>query len=173
MEIERKFLITKLPENLEQYSCHYLEQVYISTNPVIRVRKKQSIKPSESPESTHYILTVKSSGMMSRQEFEMELSEEEYENLLSKGESNTISKRRYEIPLENNLTLELDIFDGTFDGLVLGEIEFTSEEDAKKYNPSELMVKEVTFDSRFHNSTLSKMSQTEISDLIRWIHEQQ
>lgn len=172
MEIERKFLIKKLPENLEQYSCHHLEQVYLSTNPVIRVRKKQPVTPSMASDKTHYILTVKSSGLMTRQEFEMELNEEEYQNLLSKGESNTISKKRYEIPLENNLTLELDVFDRTFEGLILGEIEFAGEDDAKKYNPSDLMGKEVTFDSRFHNSTMSKMSQEEISDLIRWIHEE-
>ena len=41
MEIERKFLIKSLPDNLESYSCDTLIQAYISTEPVIRVRKKK------------------------------------------------------------------------------------------------------------------------------------
>ena len=40
MEIERKFLIKSLPDNLESYSCDTLIQAYISTEPVIRVRQK-------------------------------------------------------------------------------------------------------------------------------------
>ena len=42
MEIERKFLIKSLPDNLESYSCDTLIQAYISTEPVIRVRKKKT-----------------------------------------------------------------------------------------------------------------------------------
>ena len=40
MEIERKFLLNGLPENLESYTCLIMEQAYISTNPVIRIRQK-------------------------------------------------------------------------------------------------------------------------------------
>lgn len=43
MEIERKFLIKSLPDNLESYSCDTLIQAYISTEPVIRVRKKRRL----------------------------------------------------------------------------------------------------------------------------------
>ena len=39
MEIERKFLIDKLPENLDDYSFHIIEQAYLNTNPVVRVRR--------------------------------------------------------------------------------------------------------------------------------------
>ena len=40
MDIERKFTIKKLPENLEQYSCFFIEQAYLNTNPVIRIRRQ-------------------------------------------------------------------------------------------------------------------------------------
>ncbi len=42
MEIERKFLIEKeyLPKNLEQSAHNELEQAYIITDPVLRIRKK-------------------------------------------------------------------------------------------------------------------------------------
>lgn len=39
MEIERKFLISELPDNLNNYKCREIEQGYLCTNPVIRVRK--------------------------------------------------------------------------------------------------------------------------------------
>lgn len=165
MEIERKFLLNKLPDNLETYEKIDLEQAYISTEPVIRVRKKVSAK------SEKYILTVKSTGLMSRQEFELDMEEKAYNNLIHKADGNIISKSRYLIPLEKGLTLELDIFHGIFDGLVMGEIEFPDEETAKKYTPPEFISEEVTFDTRFHNSTMSSMSKEDISNLMLWIHK--
>ena len=165
MEIERKFLLNKIPDNLETYEKIDLEQAYISTEPVIRVRKKVSAK------SEKYILTVKSTGLMSRQEFELDMEEKAYNNLIHKADGNIISKSRYLIPLDKELTLELDVFHGIFDGLVMGEIEFPDEETAKKYTPPEFISEEVTFDTRFHNSTMSSMSKEDISNLMLWIHK--
>ncbi len=169
MEIERKYLVKDLPFNLDEYPCYAMEQAYIFTNPVIRVRRKSTITVSKDYVDT-YILTVKSSGMLSRQEFELELEKDAYDNLIKKAEGNIISKKRYLLPLDANLTLELDIFDGVFNGLVIGEIEFPDEETSKKYNPPEYLFREVTFDSRFHNSTLSSMSPDDISDLLVSLH---
>ena len=56
MEIERKFLIKSLPDDLNHYPCDTLTQAYISTEPVIRVRQK----------NTDYILTLKSAGLLAR-----------------------------------------------------------------------------------------------------------
>ena len=39
MEIERKFLVAQLPDNLDNYNCRYIEQGYLSTKPVVRVRR--------------------------------------------------------------------------------------------------------------------------------------
>ena len=38
MEIERKYLIRELPERLEQYPCRQIEQGYLNTDPVVRIR---------------------------------------------------------------------------------------------------------------------------------------
>ena len=40
MEIERKFTLKELPENLESYPCHLIEQAYLNISPVIRVRRE-------------------------------------------------------------------------------------------------------------------------------------
>ena len=70
MEIERKFLIKKeqLPTNLESYPHDELEQAYIITNPVIRIRKKNN----------SYILTYKGQGLMTREEVEFPLPQEAF-----------------------------------------------------------------------------------------------
>ena len=87
MEIERKFLIKSLPDNLESYSCDTLIQAYISTEPVIRVRQKNE----------DYILTLKSAGLLAREEIEMPLTEESFKHLLSKKDGISIKKKRYKI----------------------------------------------------------------------------
>lgn len=169
MEIERKFLLRKPVENLRKYKSIHIEQAYICTNPVIRIRSKRAIQSAEEK----YVLTVKSSGMLARQEFELPLDRNAYYNLQNKAEGNVISKTRYLIPLtdidscgDSSLTLELDIFDGLFDGLCMGEIEFADEESAKKYNPPEDLFREVTYDTNFHNSTMSAMSHEDIKKLL-------
>lgn len=52
MEIERKFLVAQLPDNLDNYNCRYIEQGYLSTKPVVRVRR----------DNDDYYLTYKGSG---------------------------------------------------------------------------------------------------------------
>lgn len=168
MEIERKFLLKTIPFNLMNYDCSLIEQAYISTSPVIRARKKRNL--SETPQKSSYILTIKSSGLLKREEYEILLTEDEYLSLLNKADGNIITKKRYVIPLENNLKLELDIFENAFDGLVMGEIEFPDEASANKYNPPEFFSREVTFDTHFHNSNMSSMSKSDILNLITLAH---
>ncbi|MDE6025229.1 MAG: CYTH domain-containing protein [Lachnospiraceae bacterium] len=165
MEIEKKYLINRLPDKLDDYVHHHIEQGYVCTHPVIRIRKKLTYK-SGSLIGQKLILTIKGDGMLSRREFELEIDDSSFDCLSQKVSGNIISKNRYEIPLENNLMLELDIFDGLFKGLIIGEIEFPDEEMAKKYNPPDYIGREVTFDERFHNSILSSMSESDISDLL-------
>lgn len=171
-EIERKYLLRNMPEHLDSYKHICIEQGYISTVPVIRIRKKIS----DAGES--YVLTIKSSGMLSRQEYEMDITADEYGKLKNKVEGNIITKTRYIIPLSGlNLenaswspVLELDVFQGAFDGLVMGEVEFPDEKTAASFGAAEffskIFSKEVTFDKRFHNSTMSRMSQSDIRSFI-------
>lgn len=158
MEIERKFLINKenLPKNLEQYPHHELEQAYIITEPVLRIRKKDD----------EYIFTYKGQGLMKREEIEFMLTKEAYEKLRCKCEGNIISKVRYEIPAKNHLIIELDAFHGDFEGLYLAEVEFTNEQDALSYIPPKWFGEEVTQINTFHNSTLSKMEKDAIQQLM-------
>ncbi|SEW35062.1 CYTH domain-containing protein [[Clostridium] fimetarium] len=146
MEIERKFLITKLPENLSIYKCRNIEQGYLSTNPVVRVRK----------DNEDYFLTYKGSGKMVREEYNLPLTKESYYHLIQKADGNIITKKRYEIPTHDNLIIELDLFEGLFQGITLAEVEFESEEQANSYTPPEWFGLDVTYSSEYHNSNMSK-----------------
>ena len=146
MEIERKYLVSEVPANLKDYHCRVIEQGYLSTHPVIRVRK----------DNDSYYLTYKGSGMMAREEYNLPLTAESYEHLLAKADGNIITKRRYEIPDGTGKTIELDLFEGVFSGLTLAEVEFESIEEANAYIPPSWFTKDVTMDASYHNSNMSK-----------------
>lgn len=146
MEIERKFLVHTIPDRLDEYDKRYIEQGYLSTNPVVRVRR----------DNEDYYLTYKSGGLMVREEYNLPLNASSYAHLLKKVDGNIITKTRYEIPAEGNLVIELDLFDGVFQGLVLAEVEFSDIEAANAYQPPDWFGEEVTYSKDYHNSTLSK-----------------
>jgi len=161
-EIERKFLIKTLPENLESFPHFELEQGYLETAPVVRIRRKDD----------DYILTYKSQGLMKRQEVELPLTKNSFERLLKKCDGLIISKTRYTIP-DNRYTIELDVFHGALNGFVMAEVEFSSEEEAELYTAPSWFGKEVTAISEFHNSRLSRMNSQEcekfLSDLSNFM----
>ena len=64
MEIERKFLLKELPENLDTYPVRHLEQGYLCTAPVVRIRR----------DNDKYELTYKGKGCMVREEHNLPLT---------------------------------------------------------------------------------------------------
>ena len=93
---------------------------------------------------------------MTREEYNLPLTQEAYEHLRPKADGIVISKTRYLIPEKDGLTIELDIFHKDYDGLFLAEVEFCSEEQANAYVPPAWFGEDVTYSSEYHNSTLSK-----------------
>lgn len=146
MEIERKYLIRELPENLEQYPCKHIEQGYLNTKPVVRIRRSND----------KYTLTYKGEGLMVREEYNLPLDADSFMHLREKVDGILIMKRRYLIPFAGKYTIELDIFEGELAPLQLAEVEFTSEEDANAFIPPAWFGEDVTFSAKYHNSTLSQ-----------------
>lgn len=161
MEIERKFTLKRLPEQLDSYPSHHIEQAYLCTNPVVRIRKQDE----------KYILTYKGSGMLAREEYNLPLTETAYYHLREKADGNIISKRRYMIPLPNpgfregypvpptdyRLTIELDVFDPPFAPLIMAEVEFGSKAAADAFLPPDWFDQDVTYQKEYHNSYMSSM----------------
>lgn len=146
MEIERKYLIKFLPEHLEEYPVRVIEQGYLCTSPVVRIRR----------DNDRYELTYKSKGLMSREEYNLPLDKASYEHLKSKIDGRLIAKKRYMIPLTDTLTIELDIFEDDLAPLILAEVEFPDEESALSFTPPDWFGEDVTFSGKYHNSALSR-----------------
>lgn len=159
MEIERKYLLKELPANLSKYPYHIIEQGYLNTSPVVRVRKQDD----------KYYLTYKGGGMMAREEYNLPLNEESYLHLKEKIDGNLISKKRYLIPIEHpeftkesgftydgSLMIELDVFHEPFAPLIMAEVEFTSIEMANAFIPPAWFGEDVTMDPQYHNSNMSR-----------------
>jgi len=145
MEIERKFLINELPADIKSYDFHMIEQGYLCTDPVVRIRRQND----------EYFLTYKSKGFLMREEVNLPLSKDAYQHLKSKVDGIIIRKIRYLLPLEDNLTIELDAFDRPYETLLMAEVEFNSEEEAKAFTPPHWFGEEVTTLPAYQNSTLS------------------
>lgn len=159
MEIEKKFTLKNLPINLENYPCKLIEQAYLNTSPVVRIRKSND----------SYYLTYKGNGLMARKEYNLPLDEASYQHLLTKADGNIISKKRYIIPLENPqfnndykpfvvpaLFIELDVFAPPFAPLIMAEVEFPNIEMANAFIPPVWFDQDVTNNPDYHNSVMSR-----------------
>ncbi len=147
MEIERKFLIKELPEGYLNYPFRQIEQGYLCTEPVVRVRREDS----------EYYLTYKSFGLLAREEYNLPLTRDSYDHLIAKADGNVLTKKRYLIPVEGDegLTIELDVFEGKFQGLILAEVEFESVKEANEFVPPAWFGEDVTMSGEYQNSRLS------------------
>lgn len=159
MEIERKFTIKQLPDALDSFPHHEIEQAYLNTDPVIRIRRQDD----------DYYFTYKGSGMMSREEYNLPLNEASYRHLLEKADGNIISKTRYVIPVrqpvftpnfvppdKTELFIELDVFKAPFAPLIMAEVEFPSVEMANAFIAPDWFLEDVTHDPAYHNSNMSR-----------------
>lgn len=147
MEIERKYIIDtdNIPSNLQSYPSRHLEQGYLCTNPVVRIRK----------DNDSYELTYKSNGLMIREEYNLPLTADAYRHMKTKIDGRLITKKRYILPLQQGLNIELDIFLQDLAPLVLAEVEFPDEQTATAFIPPSWFGEEVTFKTQYHNSSLS------------------
>jgi CYTH domain-containing protein len=153
MEIEKKFLLRRVPD-LEEYPVKHIEQGYLCTDPVVRIRKSND----------RYILTYKAprtdeqsdgGDVRVNREVEVPLNRRGYEHLREKVDGHLIQKSRYIIPLEDGHTAELDVFHGVLQGLIFVEVEFASVLEADGFVPPEWFGDNVSSDYRYSNSFLS------------------
>jgi adenylate cyclase len=147
-EIERKFKVKSLPENLESYPNKEIKQGYISITEdgtETRVRQKGS----------KFYHTVKSTGSLVREEKEKEITIEEFDSFWSQTEGRRVEKTRYEITLADGTLAELDIYGGDLEGLQMVEVEFTDEQKALEFIPPEWFGEDVTSNESYRNSSLA------------------
>ncbi|MEH6764325.1 MAG: CYTH domain-containing protein [Aequorivita antarctica] len=156
-EIERKFLVTSEAFKNEAHKRTRIVQGFLNTNPERTVRVR--IQGNDG------FITIKGKSNksgLSRFEWEKQISQAEAEELLHLCEPGLIEKTRYEISSDSH-TFEVDDFIGENEGLIVAEIELSSE--TEPFSKPEWLGKEVTGDVKYYNSNLSK------NPFKSWTHE--
>ena len=174
-EIERKYTIKYLPDDIFIEKIENIEQVYIyhDKNTLIRIRKIES-KMKDKKQSLNYIYTVKTTGdiqyenscnVAQKYEIESNITKEYYEELLPRRISNKITKTRLVVPIQNNLKVEIDIYYDYLEDFLTAEVEFPNEEDANKFNKPDWLGEELGY-KELSNRKLAEMSKEEFRSKV-------
>ena len=146
-EIERKFLVREMPRDLTSYPSNEISQGYlVNMDDGLQVRLRKS--------GDRYSLTFKRGSGHVREEREIDLNAEQFRTLWPATEGKRLVKTRHEIPLGAR-TVEIDVYHDRHEGLVVAEVEFDDEEEAKNFQPPDWLGEEVTGDPRYSNQLLA------------------
>jgi len=146
MEIERKYLVERLPPELDSCPSDRIEQGYLAiTEDGIEVRVRRY--------GERAFLTIKSGAGAVRLEEEIEIEEQRFCSLWPLTEGRRIEKRRYLVGLQDGVTSELDVYGGELAGLVTVEVEFESS--AAAFTPPAWFGRDVTDAPEYKNQRLA------------------
>lgn len=146
-EIERKFLVKRLPPEILRSRRFQIAQGYLANEPGgrhVRLRKKGKTTS----------LTFKVGRGAHREEREIRLSPKQFAALWPATAGRRLRKERYEIPWRN-LLIEIDIYGGRHAGLVVVEVEFPDRASCRKFEPPSWFGREVTGEKRYSNVRLA------------------
>jgi adenylate cyclase len=147
-EIERVFKVRQVPKDITQYPSENIGQGYLAidvTGAEVRLRKI----------GDRYFETYKVAGRLQRRELEIELSHDQFNRLWPGTEGRRIEKIRYKIDHAGQ-KIELNVFRGNLQGLVLAEVEFGSTAKSAEFKPPDWLGEEVTEDIRYKNQSLAQ-----------------
>lgn len=149
-EIERRFFVSRLPWNLGQYPFSHIEQGYMEVPEeyadVLETRLRK--------EGDTYLFTVKLKEGSKRKEENIPLTMEYFNTQWFMTEGRRLEKIRYKIPSHGN-TIEVNIYCGKLEQLVVAEVEFSNYEERDSFIPPDWLGKEVTDDQRYDNFNLA------------------
>ena len=146
-EIERKFLVKWLPDNLKRARHFIIEQGYLATESAgrqVRLRKTGSAAS----------LTFKVGRASHREEREIKLGPKQFAALWPGTAGRRLRKVRYEIPWQG-LLIEVDIYRGRHAGLVVAEVEFPDGASCRRFKAPSWFGREVTGTKRYSNVRLA------------------
>ena len=146
-EIERKFLVRKLPAELHALPRAEITQGYlVSLDDGLQVRLRKA--------GERHSLTYKRGTGSVREEREVELTQQQFDALWPATEGKRLFKTRYEIPFGHHV-VEIDVYHDKHEGLVVAEVEFDDEPASKQFQPPDWLGDDVTGDPRYSNQLLA------------------
>jgi adenylate cyclase len=147
-EIERKFLVKRLPKNLQRWRHYSVAQGYLAIeSPGRHVRLRKQGKSA--------LLTFKLGRGGMREEREVSLSPKQFAALWPATAGRRLRKVRYEIPWQNRI-IELDVYRGKLSGLIVAEVEFPDRLTCRRFAPPPWFGREVTGEKRYSNVRLAR-----------------
>jgi adenylate cyclase len=146
-EIERKFLVRDVPDDLEQHPHEKIRQGYVSVS-------ADGTEARVRDQGGSYFLTVKSGHGEARTEVELPIPEKTFDSLWPLTRGQRVRKVRYHVPIEGRM-VEIDRYRRKLKGLVVAEVEFPDEDAARAFQPPEWLGEEVTGNDRFSNRALA------------------
>lgn len=147
MEIERKFLVDRIPGELTGSPGTPIQQGYLAIDEESEVRLRRA--------GNSLTLTVKSGHGESRGETEVELDVATFEELWPDTEGRRIMKVRHKTGLDGGLVAELDLYSGDLEGLATVEVEFASDAEAGSFDVPAWFGRELTGDQAWANQALA------------------
>ena len=147
VEIERKFLVQRIPPKLRRSPSSEILQGYLPCETAeIRLRCEGGSK--------HY-MTVKRGQGLKRAEKEIKISTAQFESLWPLTAKARLRKRRYQVQFAKGI-IQIDIYHGAHRGLVTAEIEFASTQQSRSFEPPAWFGREITGQSRYANAALAR-----------------
>jgi CYTH domain-containing protein len=145
-EIERKFLLDALPDDIDDLPSTRIRQGYLAITDEVEVRVRAR--------SDDRLLTVKGGSGKVRNETTVALSAEQFDELWELTRNRRIVKRRTVIP-KGEVEIEIDVFEGDLDGLLIAEVEFESADASTAFDPPAWFGREITDDATYRNAALA------------------
>jgi CYTH domain-containing protein/CHAD domain-containing protein len=144
-ERERKFLVAALPDLPDEGTT--FRQGYLAIEGSVSVRVRDA-----GPDGC--TLTVKAGRGAVRTELEFEINAEQFAAAWKHTRGRCIHKARHRVGFGEH-TVELDVFHGDLQGLVLAEVEFDDDESMAAFEPPDWFGAEVTDDESYTNAALA------------------
>ncbi len=147
VERERRYLVDATPDQAVDAAATELRQGYLATGERRSVRVRDA-----GPDGC--TLTFKAGSGAERTELEWSIERREFDAAWPHTDGRRIEKTRRRIPFGSHV-IELDVFGGELDGLMIAEVEFSSSDAMAVFEPPPWFGREVTDDGRYTNASLA------------------
>ncbi len=145
-EIERKYLLPRAPQWLDQCRCEPIEQGYLALEDETEVRLRRR--------GECHLITVKRGNGREREEREAQIPKEAFDELWPLTEGRRVSKVRHYRQSEAGC-FEIDVYSGGLDGLITAEIEFDTASAGEHFSPPDWLGRELTDEPGWANRDLA------------------
>jgi adenylate cyclase len=151
VEIERRFILDKLPKGYDKLEHFEIEQGYYNNHKRLRIILRQDKR-------WEYWQAIKRGSGIEREEIQRRISRSTFDELWGKTKGKRLKKMRYLMPdqkLGSNLVFEIDKFKGKLNGHIHVEVEFRSTSAAIRFSPPKWFGKEVTNNKNYTGRSLA------------------